>query len=359
MVTFLTGFPGSGKSYFEVEKIYNIVNKNHTLSKSIEVIYTNINGFKFELFEDTNIKVKKLNVDDFYTYLAESYSIYSIHKNSDNVDEHLIKHTKEKGYFNCLIAFDECHEFLTSQDKVKVYWLTYHRHLHHEVDLLTQNKALINSKYRSIPEIFIEAQPRSKKLFSNTLSYKHYASFSMRKADLFNTSSIKAKDEVFKLYQSGNTSKQKSILRKFILIALIGLLFTAILFYFMFQSLKAEEPIKEDTPKQNPTNTVPIKSNEPIINDDSISLDSKLIKFVYDSRKGYLYNNHYYSNYHFKKFIKKTNSKLVSKYSVITNKNYKMFYYYVRTDDISLKQFFIMPTVKEDSSNISDINLNL
>ena len=257
MVTFITGYPGSGKSYFAIDKIYNIMSKNHALSKSIEVIYTNINGIKLDSFPKNGIELKKLNIEDFYKYLQESHMLYDLHKNSDNVDEHLIKHTKQKGFYNALIVFDECHDFLSNQDKVKVYWLTYHRHLHHEIDLLTQNKALVNSKYRAIPEIFIEAQPRSKKLLSKTLSYKHYASFAMRKSDLFNKSSIKTRNEVFELYQSGNTSKQKSIILRFILIALLGLLFAILIFFYVFSSLENEAAKEEkEVIKEVPVKTV-------------------------------------------------------------------------------------------------------
>ncbi|RXK14243.1 hypothetical protein CP965_01995 [Halarcobacter mediterraneus] len=354
MITFITGFPGSGKTYFEIDKIYNILSNNHNLSKNIEVIYTNINGMKFDKFPSNNIELKKLHIEDFYKYLEESHKIYELYKNSDNVDEYLLKHTKEKGFFNALIVFDECHDFLSKQDKVKVYWLTYHRHLHHEIDLLTQNKSLINSIYRGIPEQFIEAQPRSKKLFSNSLSYKYYASFAMRKADLFNNSSIKTKKEVFDLYTSGNTSKQKSILVKFILIALIGLSATITLFVFVFYNLKVEEnePIKKEVKKiEKPISNETIRRVK-----NKFDFNNYVVEITYNSLDGYFINDNYYSIFHFKNFLRTTNAKILSRYNIANIGNYKVTKLYVRTNKEALKQFFLMPKIDE-KNEIKDIKV--
>lgn len=164
MVSLVVGFPGSGKSYYAIDKIYNIISGNNKALKDIEVIHTNITGVKYDAFPDSKIQLKKLVIDDLYNYLKECYSLKEMYKDDDDIDERLIKLSKVKGFYNCLIVFDECHDFFTPQDKIKIFWLTYHRHLHHEIILLTQNKSLINSKYRAIPEQFIEAQPRSKKL---------------------------------------------------------------------------------------------------------------------------------------------------------------------------------------------------
>lgn len=350
MVTLTTGFPGSGKTYFAIDKIYNVMSKNHNLSKEIEVIYTNINGLKYDSFPKSNIELKKLVIEDFYSYLKACYSLYGIYKNDDAVDEHLIKLTKEKGFFNALIVFDECHDFLSNQDKVKIFWLTYHRHLHHEIDLLTQNKSLINTKYRAIPEIFIEAQPRSKKLLSNTLTYKHFASFSMRKVDQFNKSSIKTKKEVFELYQSGNTSKQKSILTKFILIGLLGIILTIIIFTFIFSSLDTKQTNKpqETIVIQNQSNIHP-KSNFKEI--EPLNVGYYVLKITFNSRDGYFIFDSYYSSRHFRKFIKETQSKVLSKYTLISNKDFSLSELYIYTSKEDLKRFFILPVEEEKKDN--------
>lgn len=350
MVTLIVGFPGSGKTYYAIDKIYNIMSKNHNLSKEIEVIYTNINGLNYDNFPKSNIELKKLVIEDLYNYLKGCYSLYELYKNDDAVDEYLIKFTKEKGFFNALIVFDECHDFLSNQDKVKIFWLTYHRHLHHEIDLLTQNKSLINSKYRAIPEIFIEAQPRSKKLFSNTLTYKHFASFSMRKMDQFNKTSIKTKKEIFELYQSGNTSKQKSILVKFLFIAFVGIVLTIIIFSFLFSSLNKKEENKPQETKINQNQAIVnpkpnLKEIEPL-NDDYY-----VLKIEFNSLDGYYIFDSYYSSHHFRKFIKETNSKILSQYTLISNKDFSLSELYIYTSKEDLKRFFILPIEEKKDNN--------
>jgi len=362
MVTFKTGFPGSGKTYHEVDKIYNIMLKNHDLSKSIEVIYTNINGIKLNDFPKNGIELKKLNIEEFYIYLQESYKIYNSYKNSDNVDELLVKHTKEKGFYKCLIAFDECHDFLSNQDQVKVYWLTYHRHLHHEIDLLTQNKSLVHTKYRAIPEIFIEAQPISKKLFSNTLSYKHFASFAMRKNDMFNKSSLKTKKEVFELYQSGNTSKQKSIFRKFIILIFLGLFLSTLLFYLLLNSFNVFDDLEDEeiVINKNPKHQVNNVNNQLRPNFDNMDIQNEFVlKIIFDSREGYYIYNNYYSILHFRKFLRDTNSKVISKYNLISNKTYKLSQLYIKTNDDSLNKFFVVPKANTNDESNELINTKI
>ena len=266
MVSLIVGFPGSGKTYYAIDKIHKIMSNKHDLSEDIEIIYSNINGLNIALFPKSEIMLKKFNIDDFLKYLNECFELYELHKNEHDVDEYLIEFSKNNNYFNCMIIFDECHDFLSNQDRVKIFWLTYHRHLHHEIDLLTQNKTLINSKYRAIPEIFIEAQPRSKKLFSNTLNYKYYASFAMRKIDMFNTSSIKTNKEVFELYKSGNESHQKSIIKKFIYILFIGIILASVLFYKLFTSFSNDD---DDIKSSNTEQIKEIFTKEPENEDDT------------------------------------------------------------------------------------------
>jgi zona occludens toxin len=362
MVTLLVGFPGSGKTYFAIDKIYNILIGNDTQFKGIEYIYTNINAVKFDYFPNSNIQFKKFNIDDFYKYLTHLYLIYDTNKNSDNIDDLLIQYSKEKEYYNSYFVFDECHDFFTPQDKVKVFWLTYHRHIHHEILLITQNKSLIHSKYRAIPEIFIEAQPISKKILDKTLAYKKYASFSMRKSEMFERFTIKKNDDVFKLYQSGNTSKQKSILHKFLLIIILGFLLTIFLFYRVFtffneaEEIQQTEKIEEqiEISSSDPKNINIQSNNNPLIESFNLT-NHKVIKIKYFQNKGYLIFNNFYSSQHFNKFLHSTNSKVISSY-LITNRSYIVRNIYLYTNDESLKQFFAFDDKKSNSQNTNTLN---
>ena len=240
MITLLTGFPGSGKTYYAVEKIYSLLTDPNP--SEIDIIYSNINGLDFNAFPNSAIDFQKLDLDDLYNYLTMLYNIYKVAKNSDNVDDELIKFAKERGYYRAYFVFDECHDFFSKDDPIKIFWLTYHRHIFQEILLLTQNKTLINSKYRAVPEIFIEAQPRSKKLFSKQLTYKKFSSFAMRKSDFFEKSSLTTQKEVFQLYASGNMSNQKSILSRYLKFILGGFVFMIFLFYYLFSNLTKTPP---------------------------------------------------------------------------------------------------------------------
>jgi len=312
------------------------MSNKHDLSKDIDTIYTNINGLNIELFPSSNIELLRLNVEDFMKYLTECFDLFEEHKNEHDVDEYLITLTKEKNYYNCFIMFDECHDFLSNQDRIKIFWLTYHRHLHHEIDLLTQNKTLINSKYRAIPEIFIEAQPRSKKLFSNTLNYKHYSTFAMRKIDQFSASSIKTTKEVFALYKSGNASHQKSIIRKFFYIFIFGIILASLLFLNLFSSFEKEE-IKEE-PRQELKEITNIEQ----VKDSYEGTDSFVIRISLDSKDGYLIYGNYYSVLHFKKFMKNTKSKILSSKYMYRYKKYNIKILYLQTTQEKLSQYFIL-----------------
>ncbi len=72
-----------------------------------------------------------------------------MNESNDNLDDILNEYTKKNKIYNAYFVIDECHNYFDNQDKVKMWWLTYHRHLHHEIDFITQNKTLIHTKYRT------------------------------------------------------------------------------------------------------------------------------------------------------------------------------------------------------------------
>lgn len=350
MVSLVVGFPGSGKSYFAVKKIYDILSSTKT--QNFEVIYTNIGGIKFDYFPDSQVQFKKLKESDLIEYLTECFKIYELHKNDDNVDDFLIAYSKEQSFYNSLIIFDECHDFFSNQDRIKIFWLTYHRHLNHEIILLTQNKSLINTKYRAIPEQFIEAQPRSKKLFSNTLNYKHYSSFTMRKSDQFNSSSIKTNPAIFNLYQSGNKSTQKSILVKFIVILAFGLIVAIFLFYNLLGGF-TDDTVELDKSLQKleqPQKKIkPIKDKK----DDVNTRDKYFnMQITFNSDTGYEILNHHYKKQYFNRFIKTTKSRVLYKTTILQIDKYIIQKLILRTSNNDLEKYFLIDkktTLKQTS----------
>lgn len=357
MVTLTVGFPGSGKSYYAIDYIYNLLSDSNN-DKKFDYIYTNINGVKFDYFPDSNIQFKKFIEEDFYNYLIECFTYYEINKSSDSVDDGLIEISQKRGYHNCLIVFDECHDFFSNQDKYKIFWLTYHRHLFHEIILLTQNKTLIHSKYRAIPEIFIEAQPRSKKVFGGSLKYKCFVSFAMRKTDLFETKSIKTRKEVFNLYQSGNFSNQKSVILKYIYFSLF--FFALVIFGFyavLSQYIVNDEPIKNEPPQ---VQKVESKSNINIEKTTTQKItfdnpDSLVIKLICDNQKGCKYEDNIYPIFHIDNFLLHTKSKTLFKSNIFRNTmtNKIIYNHFILTNRNFLNQYFIL---KPNNANITPLN---
>jgi zona occludens toxin len=355
MISLVVGFPGSGKSYYAINKIYNILTNNDKMCKDIEVIYTNINGVKFDYFPNSKILFKKFNDSEFYTYLMELHILYEINKNDDSVDDKLIELTKTKGYYKALIVFDECHEFFCNQDKYKIFWLTYHRHLYHEIILLTQNKTLIHSKYRAIPEIFIEAQPRSKKIFNNSLSYKKYASFAMRKTDLFGKDILKTNQEVFNLYQSGNKSNQKSIISKYIKLIFIFVLIVFFAFYYILNSFSDDSSsLSVDNTNSIPP-IIPKIAHERI--NESLS-NSFVVVFMCAKNNSCIYLDNSYSYAHIKMFISETSSKIVYRDFLYKSKNHSnyVFNLYVNTNTKNINNYFLVDRDNKDFNKVKSFN---
>lgn len=304
MLSLLTGTPGAGKTLFAIDNFIKIANDEADEFKNIEYVYTNISGFKFDRFKDNKVKFDKLVFDSFYVHLKVLYSLFIQNENKDNLDEILQNYCKEHNILNAYFVIDECHNYFDNQDKVKNWWFTYHRHLNHEILLITQNKSLINPQYRNIPEIFIKAQPRSKAISKNVLRYFNYTEYRMTQK--FSTTEITINDTYFDLYTSGNKSSQKLVGKKYIymfiifFISLISLfvLFIYQLFYNNTTTIQ-EEPKKEQiqTPINNPvqsTNQATQQSNnqtnQTILNTNVIQEESTNLKlFKFNCFKNFCY----------------------------------------------------------------------
>lgn len=259
MLTLIVGTPGSGKTVYAVDKLLKISNHELEQFKEIEYIYNNISGFDFTKFQDHDINFKKLDFEKLYLHLINLYNLYLENESKDNLDDILCSYCKENELFNSYFIIDECHNFFDNQDRVKMWWLTYHRHLHHEIDFITQNKTLIHTKYRNIPELFIQAQPRTKAISKNQMRYFHYTAFTMRDSQKFATSTIKVTKSHFSIYKSGNTSKQKQVGRKFIYMFIIFIVIMISAFILLFQKLTPDSTTK--------TNNSPSSLNDSSLDD--------------------------------------------------------------------------------------------
>lgn len=286
MIEFDLGLPGSGKTYKAMYSLYSNFGLNDKFKDSkfkhndIKFAYTNINEIKLEHFKKDT--VKKLDWDEFKTALQHLHLLYK----SKKEDSVLIEKAKELNIFECLIIIDECHNYLDVQDKVLVWWLSYHRHLHHQVYLITQNLALVNSKYKSFSEFFYMAKPSSLKIFKNKMVYTQYTTSRMSMASKSGVIKIPFIKEIFDSYHSGANQQSENVLKKFVVIAI--LFFLLLIFILIgiqsYWTTKAESinetSIKEETPvKEKVITEVPklLFNNKDSLYDTT---DLQLFKFV-------------------------------------------------------------------------------
>ncbi len=267
MLTLLIGTPGSGKTLFAIDKIIKIANNEDVELKKIQYVYTNISGFNFDKFKDNKVKFDKLVFDSLYVHLKILFSLFIQNENKDDLDIILQAYCKEHNILNAYFIIDEAHNYFDNQDKVKNWWFTYHRHLNHEILLITQNKSLINTQYRNIPEIFVKAQPRSKAISKNILRYFNYTEYRMTQK--FSTTEITINDTYFDLYTSGNKSSQKLVGLKYIFMFALFILFFITLFsmfiYRMYFTNPAQAKVQQ-TQTTQPINNQQMQTSTTQIN---------------------------------------------------------------------------------------------
>lgn len=256
-ISYITGIPGSGKSYFAVYQIYKeflekpkkkgFLNfkKVKTKKSKYQFLYTNINQFKFEL-KDNFIPFD--NVD----FNFKLNTLYELYKSVDGKDDTLlIEKAKELDLYQVLIVLDEAHNFLNDkEDVVLKWWLTYHRHLYQDIILITQDFSLIATGYKSIAEYFYKAIPAQLRLFKNKFRYQQFSSYKLYDKDLVNRKGIHIPilPEVFALYHSGDKTSTKSFIRQLIVIGIMIFILLFIGFKFFINKV-----LLKDVPKNEPT----------------------------------------------------------------------------------------------------------
>jgi len=289
MIVYFLGIPGSGKTYYGVNVIYDnfvldIPKKSKlSLKKDYENCYTNINEFKFNLTKN----VFPLDFDDFYSKLEILYNMYK----KKCTDNELIEKARELNIYKTLFVIDECHNFFDVADKVKIWWLTYHRHLYHDVYLITQNLSLVNSKYKPLAEAFYKAKSSSLTLNKKYFNYMYFTESRMTKASYVNTLKVLKRKEVFKLYKSGDKVESKNVILRFIKISIIlFIILICIALYFYFQKTKQIDNAKKNITIEKTINNNGLNSKQKNINDninDNIEKDlnddnQRLAVFVCD-----------------------------------------------------------------------------
>ncbi|HUH41716.1 MAG TPA: zonular occludens toxin domain-containing protein [Sulfurimonas sp.] len=286
MISFFTGVPGSGKTYYAVDKIFNNFSTDKEAIKdkkaTYEICYTNINEFNFDKVDN----VFYLDFDDLKRKLSTLHKYYKEKKD----DDFLIEKCKEYKIYNALFVLDEAHNFFDVKDVVLVWWLSYHRHLFHEIILITQNLSLIESKYKAFSEFFYKAFPQSLTLFKTHFKYNVYCNSRMTIVSKSGSIKVKRNKKVFDLYKSGDSINSQNIIFKLLFLALIFLLVVVIVLYFYTQSLKSSpsqsESISDDQLKTEKSHSVKedLSDNKSLSNEPTFKFkDKKFFKLSCNS----------------------------------------------------------------------------
>ncbi|AQW85868.1 zonula occludens toxin (Zot) family protein [Campylobacter pinnipediorum subsp. caledonicus] len=296
MISYIIGNPGSGKTYYAVNRIYETFLKQPEKSffykfkkdkketkkqDEFYFCYTNIDGFKFDL----DNRFKPFDFNKFYDDISILYACYLDKKG----DKHLIEIAKQYNLFKVLIILDEAHNFFKNKkDEVLIWWLTYHRHLSQEIYLITQDLSLINPEYKRIAEFFYKAVDSSKRVFTNKLRYILYGSYKLYAKDEYRKINIDFSKDVFNLYHSGKIKNQSSLIKKFFSISLFLLFVLVIIFYFVIDSM-TDDTKKDNTNDVKTINNIDTK-NYNLSNNSKNKIIKKYNKSDNDLENLYLYN---------------------------------------------------------------------
>lgn len=276
-ITFLTGIPRSGKTYYAMFLLYmkfifvkpvtaftQLMDKYFPKkpARTYEVAYTNINQFDFS-------KSPKIKPFDYLAVYPE-LEILCLMYLDKKTDDELIEYAKSVNLYNCLFVIDECQNFFSKEDKVLTWWFTYHGHLYHDLILITQNLDLIHTSYAKLGEFFYKAVPPSSRLFSNKFRYVQFNSAKLFQKDKVGDFHVPMIKEIFDMYVSGASNNAKSHVKKYLayaLVLIIILIFAFKQFLSLFDtSVSDTNTTKTDT---NQTTLIPVAAIEhkPIVKD--------------------------------------------------------------------------------------------
>jgi zona occludens toxin len=280
MIELLTGVPGSGKTYFAVDRLIKAYEKKD------RPIFTNIN-----LTLPYDDILQPLDVKDFHEFCQKELEFFEQfreiqsqkrkddpeHDEADNYDEALKNSGLLDKYGSALIFWDECHNDLDTRDSAYVRWMSYHRHFEGmDVLLITQSLSLIDRKYKGFIDKYYFGVNAAKRLFSTTFKYKVYTDHREYEKFFIETISLPSSKKTFSFYDSGHYKVNRSAaFKKLAPIAVLVLFIALFTKYYLFGVLlggnKADEQIKE---LEN--NSTVIAANDPSyepLPDDQRSLE--------------------------------------------------------------------------------------
>lgn len=279
-IRILTGAPGSGKTFYAVKHIkdnYAFYDRNRRKwkIKSQNTIITNIEELRLEHIDfDDAIQKSKLSLERFFT-----------------------KEYQEKisqKYPGLIYVIDECQRYFHKRfyNKETFFYFQYHRHLGHDIYLLTQDSSLLPNEIRSLTENEIHAVRRSLSFFGE---FKYNI---LCQKEIVDRKILKRDKSIFNLYKSmeqSETEKVKNPMIKYGIAILIAIIISVWGFKRTFLTHDKKEPEKayaktidkskprkpKITPKNNTeriipkanTKKKPVKLSHAMIGDQKLIID--------------------------------------------------------------------------------------
>lgn len=336
MVEYTTGVPGSGKTYRAMLSLYaNFgLEKTKIIEKSIihndvDFALTNINEIKLDKFE--NEKVKHLDWDIFYSNLKQLHTLYK----AKATDSDMEPVAKDLGLFRVLIIIDECHNYLDRQDAVLVWWISYHRHFHQQIYLITQNLGLVHSKYKAFSEFFYKARPSSLKLFNKHMVYFQFVDSRMSQKSKSNTIKLPIIQEVFDSYGSGANQKSTNIIKRFLLIALALFVVVVGSFYLFLTHWSSSEDTQVPNQKSSHLKSYNINNPAPYTNypKDTTYYSKSMYKIFCNTDMCIINSKTYENNYI--NFLKKHFDFKIIKSAVLRNFSFDEYQLFISENDFN------------------------
>jgi len=231
MIVLISGVPGSGKTYYAVKQISDI------LKDKDSIVFSNIENFRFERFRVLySYYVNKLT-DGFLTNL-ECGQYVDITKDLitlgasfftvDNYKKLIKKYSLEdkKVYF----FIDECQRFFPSflKDTDIIYFFDYHRHFGLNIFLITQDSVKISSSIASLAEFEVRASPPMLR-FKNVFIYKKIIN-----GEILNRFVLKFNNKIACLYTTAYFTNNVNFNNTIALFFAVPVLFIVAVFVFIY-----------------------------------------------------------------------------------------------------------------------------
>lgn len=219
-IKLITGKPGAGKTYFAVHHLktnffqYDKSKKKYVPNKDCTII--------------TNIRDLKLDHLDLQECMEKSRM---------NVNQFFSKANQEKisqKYPKIIYLIDECQGYFDRKfyDKEVFFYFQTHRHLGHDIYLITQDQKLIPQQIFALIEYEIYAQARSVSVFGEL---KYIVKVGNEPID---RKLLKKDKSVFRLYKSQSEKETESLRNPFmkyvgVMIILLGIAVYIFYNYFL------------------------------------------------------------------------------------------------------------------------------